>query len=261
MRSKIPDLLRQAVQFVYNRSFRRIRIDSPPVFIVGCGHSGTSILLRMLGAHSRIHAIPYESGLARQPNPQLLRLSFNMQTVAARKRRWVEKTPSHIHHIRRLLEIERQSKIILIIRDGRDVVCSIQDREGSIESGISRWLQDNRAGEEFWNHPNVHLLRYEELVQSPEVTLKLALTFLAENYEPEMLDYHHQSTSLYSVKKDCPPNAFGPNHEAYRNWQINQPLFDGRGRWKRLTEGEKQQVKSGFGDTLARYGYAQDAEW
>ena len=36
-------LLRQAIQFVYNYSFRRVRIDSPPIFIVGCGHSGTEV--------------------------------------------------------------------------------------------------------------------------------------------------------------------------------------------------------------------------
>lgn len=261
MRPQIPCLLLQAIQFVYNCSFRRVRIDSPPVFIVGCGHSGTSILLRMLGAHSRIHAIPYESGLAQHPHPQLLRRSFNMQAVAAGKRRWVEKTPSHIHHIRRLLEIEPLSKIILIMRDGRDVVCSIQAREGTIESGMTRWLEDNRAGEEFWHHPSVHLLRYESLVESPEVTLKYTLTFLAEDYEPGMLGYNQRSISLYSTKKDRPPNAFGTNHEAYRNWQINQPLFDGRGRWKRLTEGEKRLVKSGIGDTLIKYGYVKDAEW
>ena len=38
-------------------------IDSPPTFIVGCGHSGTWLLLAILGMHSRIQAIPFETEL------------------------------------------------------------------------------------------------------------------------------------------------------------------------------------------------------
>jgi hypothetical protein len=40
------------------------RRENPPVFIVGCGHSGTSFLLAVLGAHSRLCAIPEETRLA-----------------------------------------------------------------------------------------------------------------------------------------------------------------------------------------------------
>lgn len=76
------------------------------------------------------------------------------------------------------------------------------------------------------HHPSMHLLRYGELVNNSEVTLKTALAFLAEDYEPRMLDYHQHSISLYSNKKDRPPNAFGTNHEAWRNWKINaSPLL------------------------------------
>lgn len=34
-----------------------------PVFVVGCGHSGTSLMTRMLGAHSRLWNYPGETGM------------------------------------------------------------------------------------------------------------------------------------------------------------------------------------------------------
>jgi hypothetical protein len=47
----------------------------------------------------------------------------------------------------------------------------------------------------------------------------------------------------------------------YRNWQINQPLFDGRNKWHRLTEEEKQLIKDRAGATLIKYGYTTDLNW
>ncbi len=40
--------------------------DSPPIFILGCGHSGTTLLLAMLSRHSHLYGIPYESSLFRR---------------------------------------------------------------------------------------------------------------------------------------------------------------------------------------------------
>jgi hypothetical protein len=48
-----------------------------------------------------------------------------------------------------------------------------------------------------------------------------------------------------------------------RNWQINQPLYDGRGRWlKEMTEKEKQHFKNSLAqDYLEQFGYATDCNW
>jgi HEPN domain-containing protein len=48
-----------------------------------------------------------------------------------------------------------------------------------------------------------------------------------------------------------------------RNWQINQPIFDGRGRWlAEMTEAEKEQFKNSPAQAmLEQFGYVSDATW
>ncbi len=74
-------------------------------------------------------------------------------------------------------------------------------------------------------------------------------------------NYHQSPRYFFTHRIEKPPNAFGENHEAYRNWQINQPLFDGRGKWKNLTQEEKQLIKDRVGEMLIEYGYTTDLNW
>jgi hypothetical protein len=254
------------LKYYYNKIVRRISIDSPPVFIVGCGHSGTTLLLSILGSHSRIYAIPYESEFAldyqtpRRKN--FLIQTFEEQAIAHAKHRWIEKTPKHINYIETLIELCPDAKIILVIRDGRDVACSLQDRFGDLSVGIERWVSENRHGQNFWNHPNTYVFRYEQLIEDFEESITSVLDFIGEELEPDLRHYYKTPKKIFSDKIELPSNvAEGENHNQYRNWQINQPLFDSRGKWKRMTSEEKQLFKHLAGDMLVEYGYADDHNW
>lgn len=178
------------------------------------------------------------------------------------KARWVEKTPQHIYLIKEILSYFPEGKVLLMLRDGRDVACSIQDRYGSLEAGIDCWIEDNEAGRSFWDHPNVHLVRYEKLVSDFEKTVREVTAFVGEEFEDSTCRYHETSQYYFAPPRiERPPNAAGENHNLYRNWQINQPLFDGRGKWLRLTEAEKQLIKDKAGPMLIQYGYATDLNW
>ena len=251
-------------------SYLARRRENPPIFIVGCGHSGTSILLAVLGAHSRIFAVPTETNLAydrsnKRPlvnkrSRRLLR-RFNKHAIRAGKMRWAEKTPSHIHSLPELMKLCPRCRILLIIRDGRDVACSIQDRTGDLPAGIDRWMKENRLGEHFWNHPQVHRLKYEDFIRNFDETMAGVMTFLGEKFEEPMRQHHEKPKLYYAKTLEKPPDAFGDNHVQYRNWQINQPIFDGRGKWKRLSEEEKALIKGRAGEMLIEYGYATDLNW
>ena len=243
-------------RYLWNKVARRVRIDSPPIFIVGCGHSGTSLLLAILGSHSRIYAVPFESNIASKPERfHAAKEAFDKSAVSAGKYRWVEKTPRHIYRIGRILKWCPDARILLMIRDGRDVACSIQARAGSLEQGIRRWVKDNLAGKKYFKHPNVYVIKYEELVVNFEFALKDLLSFLNEAYEEGMKDYHKIPRKWYSDKISKPSTAFGKDHGQYRNWQINQPIFDGRGRWTQLSAEELSLLTDIAGDMLAEFGY------
>lgn len=113
-------------------------------------------------------------------------------------------------------------------------------------------------------HPQVKVIKYEELVQSPEETLKALCAFLGEDYSPRMLEYHRTEHYWYS-DKIVKPEAIKTHtdHKNNRNWQINQPIFDGRGRWRNeMTEAEKDLFKNSLAQILmVQLNYVSDRNW
>jgi len=64
------------------------------IHVCGCGHSGTSILTRLIGAHSGIYAIPGETGIARRERYTRYAAgvkSFEQKVIESGASIWVEK--------------------------------------------------------------------------------------------------------------------------------------------------------------------------
>jgi hypothetical protein len=242
-----------------------VRISAPPIFIVGCGHSGTSVLLNILDMHPHIHAVPFESRVFLKSSwkIRLAKLFWNKNTIAAGKLRWAEKTPAHVHAIDRILSFYPDARILLIIRDGRDVAVSLRKRTGDFAAGVARWVEDNKAGEAYWENPQVFKLTYEELVSCFETVMPRICAFLDEPYDASMRNFHQRRLELFRSTATTPPSSeSGDFHNQHRNWQINQQLFDGSGKWQReMNEEEKSAFKQQAGQMLIDYGYAQDLTW
>lgn len=254
----------QYLDFLRNY-FSGVRISAPPIFIVGCGHSGTSVLLNILDMHPHIHAVPFESRvfLKSRWKIRLAQFFWNKNTIATGKNRWAEKTPAHIHAISRILAIYPNAKILLIIRDGRDVAISLRKRTGDFAAGVKRWMEDNRAGEAFWNHPQVFKLTYEEMVSQFDSVIPCVCEFLGEPYDAAMRSFHQRRLDLFRAGQSAPPpSEAGEHHNQHRNWQINQQLFDGSGKWQReMSKEEKIIFKQQAGQMLIDYGYAMNMDW
>lgn len=257
----LSGMAKNVLRYWRNKYVSGITIDAPPVFIVGCGHSGTTLLLAILDTHPRIYGIPYESNCVKAGRDRRFRKAqkkFNRLTITAGKRRWVEKTPLHIKRIGAILNFAPDARIILIIRDGRDVAYSIKKRTGSLERGIKRWCEDNRAGEEFWDSPNVHVVKYEDIISDFDSTIIGIMDFLGEKFDSRMKEFNTTKRQWYSKSISKPNDSSGTNHEQYRNWQINQPIFDGRNKWKELTPEELSLINKTAGPMLAKLGYTRE---
>lgn len=124
-------------------------------------------------------------------------------------------------------------------------------------------MRDNRAGEAYWGHPRVFRLHYEELVGNFDAVMPRICDFLGEPYDASMRNFHKRDLTLFrSPTTQQPPTAAGKHHAQLRNWQINQQLFNGAGKWKReMTADEKAYFKQHAGQMLIDYGYAADMEW
>ncbi|NEQ16891.1 MAG: tetratricopeptide repeat protein, partial [Moorea sp. SIO3E2] len=214
----------------------QIKINNP-IFIVGCGHSGTSLMLTILGNHPNLYSIPYESRLLlkNELKHKETMYQWDGECINAGKKRWVEKSPSHIFYIKKLSLYRPNSQFIIMLRDGRDVVCSLKNRKAfpTYVDKIEKWVYDNLAGLPYWNNPRVMVVKYENLVAEPDTTLEKLFKLLGENYRKEVLKFHETPKHWYSSEIIKPEEIQNiQDHKNLRNWQINQPLFDGRGRWK-----------------------------
>ena len=106
------------------RRFLRPKLQGG-IHICGCGHSGTSILTRLIGAHSRIYAIPGETGIARRGSHTRYAAgikNFEQKVIESGAEKWVEKTHKHIRSIRFILDCAPSTKIVLISRNPKDAV-------------------------------------------------------------------------------------------------------------------------------------------
>jgi hypothetical protein len=260
-------------QIIVHQSSMKIQPDElnmiqveQPIFIVGSGHSGTSIMLAILGSHPNLYPITGESALFLKSESKVreIILSWDKECTEAGKKRWIEKTPPHIFIIKKLFSYRPNSKFIIMLRDGRDVVCSMKYRTDyeDFNARLDRWMYDNLAGLPYWQHPRVKVVKYENLVTDTELTLKDICNFLGEKYTDSLLEFHKTDRHWYSSEIVKPKEVDMKTHKQFRNWQINQPLFDGRGRWKQeMTEEEKVIFREKAQKYLLEFGYVQDDNW
>ena len=97
-------------------NYRSDTSSAHPVFIVGCGHSGTTVVLRLLGRLGGFHALQYESNwaLARDPVAKISQLEASVGGY-----RLVEKTPKHVFELGKIFRARPLCKVIVCYRDGR----------------------------------------------------------------------------------------------------------------------------------------------
>lgn len=112
------------------------------------------------------------------------------------KVRWGEKTPHSLFYLTDIFEDFPNAKVILMYRDGRDVVCSqLRSCFGPTNAvaGALLWKRCARATiEAMHKYPAERLIAisYESMVTAAKDTLDQICHFLSEEYEPAMLAFY-----------------------------------------------------------------------
>src|SRR3954470_7867543 len=193
-----------------------------PIFVVGAMRSGSTLFRLILDAHPHI-SITEETGFmgglaaAKQiPNwargrGWYERLGFTEQEFDDRlrdfyagmferharsqgKQRWGEKTPFHSRHIQQMAEVFPDAVFVGIVRHPGAVVHSlVRTFHYGIEDAAAYWDTTNREilrrGLEL-GRERFALLRYEDLVQHPEPTLRDLVDWLGEKWSDDLLRHN-----------------------------------------------------------------------
>ncbi len=142
---------------------------------------------------------------------QILSTIFEMALQANPTKKYiVEKTPRNIEHLNKIISWYPDTKVIIILRDGRDCISSLMKApwtHSDYQRHASYWNWSVRRSRKYQNRfpNNIHIMRYEDLITQTETTLRECLQHLNLTFDDAML-------STTSLNKDTVP-------EWEKNWK------------------------------------------
>jgi hypothetical protein len=186
-----------------------------PIIIGGSKFSGTEVAVSILSCHPHIHAIrnvkqsyPRYHYLALEAERKAAAVSTDrngggpidllylnkeliQDKISPSARRWASTNHLTVLVFKDLLDYYgKDLRILNIVRDGRDVVIENDARIlARYAVPCDRWVYDVKEGMKFENHPQVLTIRYEDLVQDTEITVKRIAEFIGESDNEPFLHY------------------------------------------------------------------------
>jgi hypothetical protein len=194
-----------------------------------------------------------------------IRCFYRMYAERFGKRRYGEKTPMYGTLISVLSELLPEARFIHLIRDGRDVVVSNVEvwwgNRANVADYAKWWLDAVREiRRQGTGRANYLELRYEDLVEKPEETLKSACEFLDLSFEPAMLNYYRAAAGRLAEMGDIrhtDGRLLSRELRLSTHPHIASPPDRSRaGRWQGvLSREEREVVQSIAGEMLHSLGY------
>lgn len=261
------------------------RSITPPLniaLVIGCARSGTSILGELIAAHPDVRYVfeavtVWERGGSGENDSHRLIAAHATPALSKETRDWaaatvgnasilVEKSPRNILRVPYVRAIFPEAKLIHIVRDGRDVACSMVpgcggDRWSHLKPPSWKRLFETAGGalrcalawrdilevglEDLQGVPHLQV-RYEDLVASP-------LTVAATVFAYLKLDLHHAALDFTGRIS----NDTASPHHASQQTQWYRPDHKTRvGRWREnLAPLEQDEINEILAPMLGRLGY------
>ncbi len=175
----------------------------------------------------------------------------------AGKTRWAEKTPQNIRHLDWIMQRFPEAAIIHIVRDARDVICSMRQHPDwrwvdgtwqkvlvprTLATYAQRWLDDVAIGQAWRGDPRYTEVRYESLVDDPTTTLQAICGGIGVDLDAAWL-------ASVGRDEDVAPEAKRPDYEG----AVSSASV---GRWRTdLNAAEQREVERLCGPRLRELGY------
>ncbi len=259
--------------------------ETPAIIVGGSVRSGTTLMRTMLDSHPQIAAGPESWLFVYQANHELLaqEYSFGLEELEAMrgrsaglsqfidlffgtyarrmgKARWAEKSPANVTRLKYIWTHFPRAKFIHMIRDGRDVVCSIQSQhkrlrtEGvpaasrTLSNRLKMWKSHVRTGMRWRSDERYFEVRYEDLIEAPRETMGAVLEFLGEPWSDDVMRAHSIQGNHPHIRKELGTP------------EVRQPIFGTSvGRWRKdLAEKDARYCWRKEGALLTALGYRDD---
>jgi hypothetical protein len=177
------------------------------------------------------------------------------------KPRWAEKTPENIQCMVALGELFPEARFIHMVRDGRDVACSLvtQARDYPTKGGNEKSVQTITGAARYWRDTvmegrrqaadpsligRVLEVRYEALVTDTAATMRQVLAFVGEDWDDAVLSHHTKDRTGEPPEWSTQQILEPVNQTALSRWQ------------KEMTPEDKATFKVEAGALLTALGYA-----
>ncbi len=246
---RVSDAARIALNAGLDRRVPAIAESAAFAFVLGCGHSGTTLVASRLGNHPAIALIPEETNLF-EPRRPLRRAGRELRSALAAARgegrqMVLEKTPKHVRVTGRLRRLLPAARLIVVVRNPLDTCLSLRKRGGTLAEAIERWCVDNGAALALAGDPLARFVHYEELTAAPEAAFRGMIGFLGLAWDPAVLG----TASGYAATGQKTENM------RLRAEQVSRPIAANSGKWRSgLTAAEAAEVRARTGEIYARLG-------
>lgn len=190
---------------------------------------------------------------------------------------FLDKTPNHAVWIGEILEMLPKARIINMLRDGRDVVSSMLAASESwwswapknAYSASRRWVRNVEAARSAMKSippEQFYEVRYEQLLDSPELVLQSVLRFLGIEWEHEKLLEAIEKNGAKVARKSATVIPIKGKFAHVSGSEVKQPEGFIRkaksGSWKEdLSPTQKIQTWVGASRTMAKVGYPWVMPW
>lgn len=188
-----------------------------------------------------------------QPLGEMVSAIYEAYAAKHGKERFGDKTPMYMQHLRMLERLFPDARYVHLIRDGRDTALSFLSMPRGVVTEswhhprdaadfACQWRSEVNAAQALGRRvgPRYLELRYEELVQEPDATLRAITDFAALPFDDAMLEY--VGNVDLSAKPHQQSLAKAPT-PGLRDWRTAMSSDDVR------------SFEEVAGDLLARLGY------